>query len=361
MVEAQTIDASVLSRIDPAEIACIRREIKNLIERTGSLVGLVIEENKPPDGMLFAIVHETPKLSQIADHDKDFWYRCSYCERNKQFKNGKIVFCADKKLRLIGLNCWKNHIEEEAWSREKADWREFQRRTQFENLRGVIIPAAMELQRELKDVRTTHVAAFKFADDFRGSFASLFPELANALLLAIEKDLPLTIDRLIEHNNKREWHPVRVHTLQGKDALINSSAPLSQQVDTAFASIIRAVQEFREIDWESLSNQTYAQKMDIFLSRCRDAISFVESVNKKLSGIRIFLSVSNVTGIAKWANDDEHEFFYRKDKSGDFRAILRGIEFVPYRGDTLRISYPEDFQVIDVTNVDALKALITKF
>ena len=87
----------------------------------------------------------------------------------------------------------------------------------------------------------------------------------------------------------------------------------------------------------------------------------MESVNKKLSGIRIFLGVSNVTGIAKWANDDEHEFFYRKDKLGDFRAILRGIEFVPYRGDPLRISYPEDFQAIDVTNVDALKALITKF
>ena len=140
MIKAQTIDAAVLSRIDPAEIDRIRREVKNLIERNGSLEGLVIEENKPSDGMLFAIVHETPKLAQSADHDKYFWYRCSYCERNKQFKNGKIVFCADRKLRLIGLDCWKNHIEEEAWSREKADWREYQRRTEFENLKEVSCP-----------------------------------------------------------------------------------------------------------------------------------------------------------------------------------------------------------------------------
>ena len=358
----------VSTGIDVAELSHVRLQIKRHIEANGTLSGLDIEATKPQRGTPFAFAHTTPRLPDEAKHDKSLWYRCSYCEREDQFMDGRMVYCADKRIRLIGLDCWKKHIEEHDWRTADKEWKRHRRRERFEKLRGEIYPAAMTFQNGLRDLPEAVRAAIYNLEEFPRRARKTMPDLVDVLARFERTGGDLSVERTVERYGALEGRagqravqddddasqyevvPVRIHRLQGGRIFDIPPGSIGMLLSNALSSLQRATHWLRITNWEELSDQTFVRRADDVEAQCKEAILAVSAVLRWVAVGRAFMSATNLTGIAKWANDPDNEIsFYDR-----WEAVPNGIRRHPDRSDPVDLVCPANFDIPEIPGMSAL-------
>jgi len=358
LINAHAKNGDIWLPIDPRELEQLRNEIKAHIEKLGSLSGLIIEPFKPPKGMPFQFVHSVPKLPDIAKEDKGLWYRCSYCQRNRQFKTGKIVYCSDKELRLIGDTCWRKHVDLEEWQAAKEDFSIYQRRRQFEDLKERYAPAVITLRDTLRDSRNQIERVTNFINGFASNFRTTFPILAAAFDKALKNNRALTVDSFVTLiNGKTERRVETVFYFSGERALRQEPDSIITQWNRAFTEICRAERHFNDTDWENLPNKKFAIEIDIFKTHCRNGIDFANTVDARIKAILTFLGTNNIEGIIRWTNHNNCDLQLELD--GKFVAISRGLKYIKGQHNT-EIYMPAYLQPVPLDGLEQPQTLLNK-
>lgn len=362
--------------LDVDKLADVRERVKMHLKAHRSLAGLDIERNAPPEGMRFAFVAETPEPPPSRRQDRESWYRCSYCETDRRFISGRLVYCADGRLRMIGEICWVHHIDDAEWHAADDEWRLFKRRDRFEETRAKLVPAARMMRVALRD-RAEHRKLLEFADTFDKRFASAFPHLAAALRRAARNNGgALVVERMVpdfgafegargqrtaqeQSDRPPRYRPQAelIHRLSGAEALFPmSGGGCIHLLDRAFAEICSAIDRNQKIDWETATNRVFKREADAFEQECVDAMRAIDLVVKRMKAVETFLGTRNMSGVVKWANDTDCELLLAQ--GGAFAVVPGGIAYEPERGDKVTVKLPADYAVIDVPGLETIRQLL---
>lgn len=354
----ETTSATEYNAISPQELDEIRKNIALLIEHGKPIAELGIEKYAPPIGMPFEFVHSTPKLPDIAKDDRTLWYRCSYCETDRKFMEGRIVICADKKLRLIGLTCWKHHVSEQAWITAGESWKDYERRKKITILKERYVPAIDTFLSSLSMALKNSSQTISFTDNFRRSFERQFSVLVKLLRQAANGDRGLYINREIRLPfGKRETRREPVHFLVGSKALFDSEEIVHTQITDAVNFMQSAHDSYHQIEWQSLSDKDFNKHVDKFFTQCKKAIALTKDAMARMKQVQSFLSYDNVYGINAWINNKETEFPV-SEYSGTYTALPAGIKYTPYNGTTVAIALPESFSTPQMQGLETLERLL---
>lgn len=347
------------SAIDAAELESLRDGVKTHIDLHSSLSGLNIETMAPPQGMPFQFIHSVPKLPDIAQQDKSLWYPCSYCERNYQFKDGRIVYCADKKLRLIGNDCWKKHIDKDTWNAAREDYSIYQRRKKFDLLKERYIPAVKKVKNALKSHQNQIALLSAFIDSFAASFRERFPDLSAALDKATKNNNALTVYGYVQSENGG-YKPSSevISRFRHEKAIVQGQNAIQPVWDLALAEIHKAEYMFEKTDWNNLSNRQFNSQVDGFQLRCREAIEKVKTVTAKINAVWSFMGTENIARIVTWANHPDCELHYTSE--GKYEVASIGLRYILQNGQALEMILPQTLRPAQVDGIDELDALLNR-
>ena len=367
-IEAHAGGPEVTVGINVAELAHVRALVRHHLETYRALDGLDIDPSAPPKGIAFAIVTRTPRLQVYSHRDHSNWRRCSYCERERQFADGNIVLCADGKLRLIGDDCWRQHIMEEDWRVAQEEHGLYKRRVRFETMMERYAPASQALQHDLKD-RSRWTASIQFVASLPALLHRRLPELYESLLAAVRTDGWLKVERYEVNFGSMEGRSgqraaqelddtpkryraaaVPIYMLAGGGAL-SPPPDLAALLDKAFARICQANHLLSTTQWDDLSDRAFGAKAGEYEELCRSALGLVEIVIQSARDTATFLGARNVTGILGWATDTDNEISY----IGEWKAAARGIKLRTGIGDDA-VALPEGFVIPDLPGSAQLRA-----
>lgn len=153
---------------------------------------LGVERNRPADTKDFAFVGMAPKRSSQQD-----WYRCSFCQRDRQFAAGRIVLSSDSLLRLIGDDCWEKHLDKTRYAEEREDWDAYRRRQEFEKIRERVGPAATAVATCVRKVLQEHEALLQFVEGLPRILRERAPVLRERLQAAARRGGQLQVERVV--------------------------------------------------------------------------------------------------------------------------------------------------------------------
>ena len=333
------------------------------------MAGLAIEPNRPSAGTPFAFVAPVPALPKHLRHDRDAWHRCSYCETNKRFVDGRIVLCGDGLLRTIGVDCWQHHIEEAEWTAAVEEWGRFRRRERFLAMRDQLFPTLLRLQWQLATEFKLHMTSVAFADGVVNRVYRLMPRLADELAKASKAGGSLTVERRVQdfaamegsrgqRNSQRDTDAVRykaelhtVFTCRGVEIFLKDGIA-GQLLDGAVNRIILLNDRIRRIEWETIGDLSFTREANHIEKGCRSIIADVATAIAHLRSVRTFFSAPNVAGIVRWASDHDCELCLY---GGEYDVVPAGICYSPDRGDTVSISLPAGYTVLEIEAFEKLK------
>lgn len=359
----------VVEILDHARLGILRREVRRLFDQGGGLEDLDIDRYDPPEGTTFAIVSPTPKLNGYVRGDNSNWRRCSYCERDRQFVDGYLVYCADNKLRLLGMDCWRQHFDEQDWTAAKEGYRDFDRRERFEQLMQQLRPASKAVQYLLRD-RSDWLSAVEFAEGFAEQVEKRFPDLFHALAKVAANDGQATVEKWVlnigslegrrgqataqEESDKagRVLRSVPVARIHGLHALKKRS--VRGMPDWAFKTICDANRLLEDTPWDDLSDRAFREKEREYRELCGEAIRLIDVLLDRLQEIRLFLSPQNVQAICKWAGDNDNEL----GLWAAYNPVRGGLKIVPEAQDAVSLVMPPKL-TIPQEPVDQLRRLVT--
>lgn len=363
--------------IDPIELALVRAQVAAHILATQSLDGLDIAPGRPEVDSKFAFVHLTPKLSVVSKSpEHSLWRRCSYCETNRKWIDGSIVLCSDHRLRLIGPDCWKNHVDEQDWNAATTEFQQYQRIARFKVAKNLYFPTIRALQGEIKTTKSILKSSIDFADRFGSNFRTKFPTLANLLVRAHRDDDRLVVERMsinyrsleggrgqaeaqtIDDRVSRSAVVHTIHRLVGGNSIDIAEGAVSRSLDRAFHQANIAM-DMSTRDWEAMSDHQFDGAARVFEAACQESVIACYQVLQMMQAVFAFLSGANTTGIATWANDHDCEIWLTEDE-GRYESNSRGLVLYISSGGCIRYLLPLDYRLPKLEYLEEMKDLISK-
>lgn len=355
--------------LDHDRLNVLRREVRRLFDQGGGLEDLDIDRFDPPEGTTFAIVSPTPKLHGYVRGDNSNWRRCSYCERDRQFVDGYLVYCADDKLRLLGMDCWRRHFDEQDWAAAKEGYRDFDRRERFEQLMQQLRPASKAVQYLLRG-RDDWLPALEYAEGFAEQVEERLPDLFQALAKVAVNDGQATIEKWVLNVGSLEGRRGQVTAQEKSDgkaervlqpvpvARINGLLALKKRSirgipDKAFKAICEANRLLEDTPWADLTDRAFREKERDYRELCQEAIRLLDVLHDRLQEIRLFLSPQNVQAICRWAGDNDNELSLWTNYS----PVKGGLKVLPQAHDAVSLILPPNLTVPQEP-IDQLRRLV---
>lgn len=358
--------------INAVELRRVREKVRNHIKETNAIVGLPIEPNAPPKGTKFAFVANVPPVPKEIRAIHEHWHRCSYCETSQKFAvDGKIVFCGDGKLRIIGPECWDKHFEQNDIELAREEYRDFERRERFSGLKNRYGPNARLLVFELRKAIATLSTSIDFVDHFPEILSQALPGLTDELHRALGDGI-LSVERLVEDIDdlegargqraldrigdkvKRKWKIFPIHRLMAGDALINK-VYVAGNLAAAATSLGRAVEIYNSTSWETLTNKGFARKANEFETLCRDAATRINDSMRAMHRVKTFMSIPNLGGVVRWANDPDNFLA----TAGAYVLREKGLRWEVSEHEVHDVSLPAGFAVPEFKSLAELKDLLS--
>lgn len=355
--------------IDPAQLEAVRERVIRLTHDTNSLDGLEIEPNAPPRGMPFAIVASVPLLPVGQREDRRSWWRCSYCERSMQFVHGKILLGADGCLRLIGDDCWKDHISFLAWGEARDDHAEYQRKVRFRRIQSQF-PSVLESMNASAANVIRLPECKKICLSFADTFASTFPQLMADMSECLERHKALgevkrvtryselegrTGQRLADRDDDKgpssREEFVLIHAPIGLDALTTAPAQAFDNLEQGRAKVWAAQRMLRDGGWEKLATSAFTKKFRELDTCCRSAIEHLSNAAASINAIQAFTGPQNLQGIALWANRCEPCLY------GSYKPLSGGLRYTPEEGREVEYTVPR-WPLVRIDGIEDLARLL---
>ncbi|CAM3330191.1 hypothetical protein [Thalassospira profundimaris] len=314
------------------ELEEVRVHTRHHLQKHKCIDGLSIDAKAPEHGTKFAFIASAPKL---VSKSRENWYRCSYCEVDNKFMDGKIVYCEDKKLRLIGEDCWKRHIADDEWHGAKDEYRQFERKEKFKSL-SVEYPQALK---DINDSLKLVLAAPKtwdFVDRYPVEFERRMSSLWRQLQIARSRDGRLSVLRrvvdyqAIERGGSGSGKKIQeftLHRVMGVEALSRSPMKAKRFLESGQQKLWHAKKILVDTKWGDLTNHSFSGKIKEFEALCFEGAELIEDACDLIKEVLEFFSQRNLSGIVLWANDPDCEL----STEGTYELVANGLRF---RGQT---------------------------
>lgn len=288
----------------------IRLHVATHLNEKLPVEALGIEPNRPADTHDFAFVGRAPKRQR-----QTTWYRCSFCQTDRKFSAGRIVLSSDQKLRLIGDDCWTHHLDKDRFKVEYDDWKDYERRRQFAEVRDRLHPVLTALAEQLQDLLKQSSEVIKFVDQLPYNVRDHAPWFANILFQVRRNGRTLQVERsIIDHasysgtGSRRyiiEAQPV--HIVSGIDSVLMPPPEIERTLREALPLLYKAKHEISDTDWDNVTNARAKKAILSVGENSRDAVRKLTSASNALQQAHDFFNAINLSGIAKWGSDPDCE------------------------------------------------------
>lgn len=303
------------SEFSADSIRRLRLGVEDFLRAKGRVKDLDIEPNRPASGTPFAFIAVLPTI-----RSQHLWYRCSYCQHERKFGEGRLAFCGDLKLRFVGNKCWRKHIAKEAWTDARDDFRTFKTKQQFDLVRDELGPVLFALSRDLRIYVDGNFDTLKQIETFGGRLSRLIPELWKYLNQGRRAGNILVVERMLTDREKEVQKQFsgltksagtagvrveRIHTLQGTRILddMNVVTPLIE----GLRSIQNASERFKAAGWDNLPPRTFSKTLKAILEQIDKGLSAIASAAMLRNEAMAFFNPSHIQGIGRWGADHDAE------------------------------------------------------
>ena len=267
------------------------------------------ERLRPERGLDFAFIGRTPKAKSTSTY-----YRCSFCQTDRKFAAGIVVLSSDGRLRLIGPDCWKEHIDTEQYRAQEADLRDYELRQRFALHRDRIHASVRDA---VPRVRTLAHARNSLLDLAEG-FPRVIEQDASGLSALLRRLRPdggrLTVETYVpdERAGKNEqgrylkYRPEQtvVHRVAGLDAAFSSHTGLTAMAQEAYQSL-RKAEEAIPLVPDTGDNAVAAKEIRVIQRRIGHAAGHLATLRNAWAPFKAFLAPANLHGIALWSQHDD--------------------------------------------------------
>ncbi|MEO3470926.1 hypothetical protein AAFN86_03590 [Roseomonas sp. CAU 1739] len=317
-----------------------RRSLTAHFERGDPVTALSVEPNRPLDVQDFAFVGKTPEQKH-----RESYYRCSFCQTERKFGGGRIVISrSDRRLRLIGDECWETHINRDRFEAEAADYRAYTSRVAFENIKGPLRDEVTRIIGGLVRAMDRQGNAFEFVADLPRMMRAAAPEFQRVIRDAYTRAGHLTVERLVivdtsfrealrrddgrpdlKREPKRRWETVSVGQLGGLSALFEVRSPWSDG-NAARVAIIDAKRVIEDTAWELLTDRQAGMKLRQVRELLAGAASQLERCRAAFRDASALLSLSSLSALSAWMNDRDCELGY--ERATEIRVTQSGFRVI---------------------------------
>lgn len=337
--------------------ADVRLRVSAHLAEKRAVEELGIAPNRPADLHDFAFVGIAPKRSSQSE-----WYRCSFCETDRKFSSGRIVLSSDNLLRLIGDECWQKHLDRNRYEEEKQDYRNYERRQRFEQLRERLRPKLDATITKLHTVITNNEDTFLFVENLPDLIASGAPVLLEQFQQARRVGGQLRVERSVidyaaMERDGRQRSVLRtevIHTILGLNAIFKPSPQPQNELQSALNNILSARNLIVRTEWESVNNAQADKAISTIESNIRDGISAAERSREAVNNAAAFCSQRNVAGLVLWSDDTDSELMFY----GRITSTKDGFSFTPENGQKFSLRRPETLNTNLVPDLSELRDFI---
>ncbi len=295
--------------IAPQQVDRTRKLYAAHIAALGKAEDFATVGTKPEKGLEFAFIGRTEKRNSPSNY-----YRCSFCQTDRKFSAGNVVLSADGLLRLIGPECWKDHIDPERYQAQEADLRGYELRTRFAAYGGRIQQAVSDA---IPRVRTLAYASasllshaerlpLAIASDTTG-FGALLRRIRPAGgRLAVEQYLP---DEAAGKDDKGRYlrhrpEQVFVHQVSGLGAAFALDLGLTQTARDAYQALRSAAEAIPQVPLAG-DNVIAAKAIRSIHGQLGKATNNLRVLHDAMTMLQRFLSPANLRGIEHWSQHND--------------------------------------------------------
>lgn len=348
------------SCLDVRFVEEIRGRVRQHLEGGGKIRDLEIDPDKPAENLLFALVGRTPPAPTRAA-----WYRCSYCERDRQFKAGTLVYCEDEKLRLIGDDCWKDHFEHEVFVEARRDLQLYHKRQSFNAVRASLHEAVASCAKRLFSIIwSDRLTPLREAETFGPRLNKEIPVLWQALSLARRDQGNLIVERALteaERNFQSEtggrqsrFKRLLIHRAQGLGML--EPHFVSEPLNAGMRNLQIAVKTINEADWDNLTLRSFGKKLSEIIAMIRQGLDAIDRADALVREVRAFCAETNLQGFKDWGRDHDCDLWLH----GELNVFATHIVFLFDRGQNASITLPNAKMLPAFPATDTLRGLLQR-
>ena len=295
-------DSPVLDREGARARVAAHLATKRPIEELG------VERNRPGDCRDFAFVGMAPKRSSQLS-----WYRCSFCQTDRKFSAGRIVLSSDGLLRLIGNDCWNQHLDTNRYGQEAQDWRDYERKQRFNRIRERIGPIIAAVAEKVHGTLRESSDAMRFVEEMPRQLRDGAPLLLNRLEQARRSAGRLQVERVVrdyvavERGRSERFlnQAETLHVVLGLDAALGPVPQLVTELKQALLPLYRAKHLILETQWEAISNARAAKAISSIQVDLQAAIRAISLSSSTIEQACDFLSPENIAGMVRWSSDPD--------------------------------------------------------
>jgi len=328
------------------------------IEAGGTAEVFAPEPMRPEKGLDFAFIGRAPKRKSMSSY-----YRCSFCQTDRKFAAGNVVLSADGLLRLIGPDCWREHIDPEQYNAQEADLRDYELQERFainsERIRIAVcdaVPRVLTLAYASKSLLDLAENLPKVIESDATGFKALMQRIRpdNGRLL-VEASVP---DERAGKDERGRYLKYRLeqtllHKVAGLDAAFSSHTGLTSLARQAYQELRNAASAIPQGP-STGANAPTAKAIRAIQGQLGKAARHLATLRDVMALFQAFLAPANLRGIALWSQHgdcaDEH--------------LARAITFdedgltVVAHGTNLVLSVPAGLAGFTVPDLDEVSRLL---
>lgn len=347
-----------METLDASTIDDMRESIRRHFANGGKVSELGVEGFKPESGLSFALIARTPPAPT-----RDRWYRCSYCQRNLQFKAGTIVLCEDRCLRLIGDDCWELHFDHALFVEARESLRLFELRKIFGELRAGLVVEVAECERRVR-WQLRKINELKKAEAFASRLSTAIPILWQSLNNAKRAGGVLVVERALTAREmdlrqgskpiQDKYERVTIHRPQGV-AFIEPHN-VSESLERSLNEIQAAQKTLEQTNWDKLTIHEFGSKRGLVVSDLKKALGSMVAASTFVDQARQFCAPTNLDGLSRWGDDVDCEL----RRHG---ILVIGREFIEFQfntGKVERVDLPRCESLPSIPSVRKLRSLVSR-
>jgi hypothetical protein len=291
------------SDISYAEREARRSSVKLALETSPTIELLDIEPMRPSEMSDFAFIATTPKQAKKR-------YRCSFCKTDRKFLSGRIVLSSDRKLRLIGPECWEKYFDQRKYNSEIEDYRNYEKIERFKVLRDRLLPALDDMSSGIDICLKTKADNLTFASNLSLQVKNGMPKLYSCLYKA-QRTGSLSVERTFP-NRKSEYPKYTlisdvIHRPLGLAAIFNNPQNTISELKDALRRINVVRRTIRDLIPDTKTTKIEAKIINEIEVQIKSAATKLIEVRKMLDDVSQFASHQNILGIEKWLLDQDCE------------------------------------------------------
>jgi hypothetical protein len=290
------------------------------------------------------------------------WYRRSFCQTDRKFSAGRIVLSSDRLLRLIGDECWEQHLDTDRYGQEAQDWRDYERKQQFNKIRERICPAITTVAEQVRYVIRGAADALRFVESLPRKLRDEASILFNRLDQTQRDGGHLQVDRSVRDYGAMERggserfinRAETIHVVTGLDAALGPVPRLDEELKQALPYLYRAKHAILDTDWDSTGNAKAAKLIGSIETEIRFALRAITLSSAALNKAYDFLSPENVAGMVRWSSDGDCDLLL---EDAFIERLSNGFRFQSKR-NVLELSRPPTLVKGLLPNLDELRRFL---